>query len=132
MRGSLAVRVPPGPWSAYRLADAEAAVGALARAGVPVLAGTNAPGPGTAHGASLHRELELLVASGLCPVEALASATSTPARVFGLHDRGRIAVGLRADLLLVDGDPSADVRATRAVAGVWKLGVSHVWPADTR
>ncbi|GJG88924.1 hypothetical protein tb265_41050 [Gemmatimonadetes bacterium T265] len=52
------------------------------RRGVSVLPGTGALGPGTAHGASLHRALERLVASGLHPVEALAAATSTPARVF--------------------------------------------------
>ncbi len=77
--------------------------------GVPLLAGTDAPNPGTTHGASLHRELELLVAAGLTPIEALTAATSTPARVFGLRDRGRIAPGLRADLLLVDGEPVDDI-----------------------
>jgi imidazolonepropionase-like amidohydrolase len=95
----------------------------LFSAGVPILAGTDAPNPGTVHGASLHRELELLVASGLTPLQALAAATSVPARVFGLADRGRIAAGMRADLLLVDGDPTTDVKATRAIAGVWKGGV---------
>jgi len=78
------------------------AVRQLSRAGVPILAGTDAPNPGTAHGASLHRELELLVSAGLTPTQALAAATSVPARIFGLKDRGRIAPGLRADLLLVD------------------------------
>ena len=90
-----------------------------------ILAGTDAPAPGLAHGPSLHRELELLVRSGLTPLEALAAATSEPARIFGFHDRGRIAVGLRADLVLVDGDPTADVTATRKIVGVWKLGVER-------
>jgi hypothetical protein len=89
---------------------------------VRILAGTDAPNPGTAHGATIHRELELLVAAGLTPAEALGSATSVPAASFGLADRGRIAPGLRADLLLVDGDPTADIKATRAIAGVWKQG----------
>ena len=88
----------------------------------PILAGTDAPNPGTAHGASLHRELELLVSAGLTPIEALAAATSTPARLFGLLDRGRIAPGLRADLVLVDGDPGRDIRATRAIVRVWRNG----------
>jgi imidazolonepropionase-like amidohydrolase len=92
-------------------------------AGVPVLAGTDAPNPGTAHGASLHRELELLVQAGLRPIEALAAATSLPAAVFGLADRGRIAPGQRADLLLVAGDPTRDITATRAIARVWKRGL---------
>jgi len=95
----------------------------LRAAGVPLLAGTDAPNPGTSHGVSLHGELELLVAAGLTPVEVLASATSAPARAFGLRDRGRVASGLRADLLLVDGDPTRDIRATRRIAGVWKQGV---------
>jgi imidazolonepropionase-like amidohydrolase len=98
-------------------------VAQLHRAGVPVLAGTDAPNPGTAHGVALHRELELLVGAGLSPVEALAAATSVPARAFRLSDRGRIAQGLRADLVLVNGDPTASITATRAIAAVWKAGV---------
>ena len=95
----------------------------LADAGVTLLAGTDAPNPGTVFGASLHRELELLVRAGLTPVQALAAATSEPARVFGLADRGRVAAGLRADLMLVAGDPLADITATRAIARIWRDGV---------
>ncbi|MGA8806639.1 MAG: amidohydrolase family protein [Thermoanaerobaculia bacterium] len=105
------------------LAYAYDAVRQLKAAGVPILAGTDAPNPGTAHGASMHRELELLVKSGLTPVEALTAATSLPAKQFKLNDRGRIAAGLRADLLLVDRDPTTDILATRNIAGVWKNGV---------
>ena len=97
-----------------------AAVRALHAAGVPILAGTDAPNPGTAHGVSMHRELELLVKAGLSPSEALAASTSVPARIFGLQDRGRIAPGLRADLLLVKGDPTQDITATRDIVAVWK------------
>jgi imidazolonepropionase-like amidohydrolase len=107
-----------------RYAAAEETVRQLRAAGVPVLAGTDAGNPGTSHGASIHRELELLVQAGLTPSEALASATSVPARAFRLADRGRVAPGLRADLLLVDGDPTTDITATRAIAGVWKEGVA--------
>ncbi|MFL6263710.1 MAG: amidohydrolase family protein [Thermoanaerobaculia bacterium] len=102
--------------------NALATVRQLAKAGVPILAGTDAPNPGTTHGASIHRELELLVSAGLTPVQALAAATSTPARIFGLQDRGRIAPGLRADLVLVKGDPTADITATRDIERIWKLG----------
>ena len=98
------------------------AVRKLHAAGVPILAGTDAINPGTAHGASLHRELELLVAAGLSPSQALAAATSVAADRFGLADRGRIAPGLRADLLLVTGDPCTEIKATRAIVGVWKQG----------
>lgn len=94
----------------------------LHAAGVPLLAGSDAPNPGTTHGASLHRELELLVEAGLSPIEALRSATSLPAARFGLTDRGVIRAGMRADLLLVEGDPTTDVRATRRIVQVWKAG----------
>lgn len=103
------------------LSVAQAAVRAAHQAGAPVLAGTDAVT--FLHGAGLHRELELLVRSGMEPVAALAAATGVSARVFGLTDRGRIAPGLRADLLLVNGDPTSDIRATRDIAGVWKRGV---------
>ncbi len=95
---------------------------------VDILAGTDAGNPGTAHGVSMHGELDLLVRAGLSPREALAAATSVPARRFGLADRGRIAPGLRADLLLVEGDPTVDIRATRAIAGVWKNGYAIARP----
>ena len=104
------------------LANATASVRALQAAGVPILAGTDAGNPGTAHGASLHGELALLVAAGLSPQQALAAATAEPARRFGLADRGRIAAGQRADLVLVDGDPTHDIEATRAIAAIWKNG----------
>jgi imidazolonepropionase-like amidohydrolase len=102
---------------------AEQTVAQLKAAHVPILAGTDAPNPGTAHGASIHRELELLVRSGLTPQEALAAATSVPAKAFHLDDRGVIAPGKRADLLLVKGDPTHDITATRDIVSVWKLGV---------
>lgn len=94
----------------------------MMEAGMPVLAGSDCGNPGAAVGASFHYELEMLVASGMTPVQALAAATSVPARSFQLADRGRIAPGLRADLLLVRGDPTADVRQTRDIVAVWKQG----------
>ncbi len=104
------------------LKNALDAVRSLNKAGVPILAGTDAPNPGTAHGASIHRELELLVSGGLTNAQALAAATSIPASIFGLNDRGRIAAGLRADLILVKGDPTTDIKATRRIVQVWKIG----------
>lgn len=101
---------------------AEQTVAQLKAAHVPVLAGTDAPNPGTSHGVSIHRELELLVRSGLTPQEALASATSVPAAAFHLDDRGVVAAGRRADLVLVKGDPTQNILATREIISVWKLG----------
>jgi len=102
---------------------AEQTVALLKAAHVPVLAGTDAPNPGTAHGVSIHRELELLVRSGMTPAEALSAATSAAAAAFHLDDRGVIAPGKRADLVLVKGDPTQDILATRDIVSVWKLGV---------
>jgi imidazolonepropionase-like amidohydrolase len=105
-------------------------VAELHRAGVPILAGTDAnAGPGIPfsprHGESLHEELELLIEAGLSTVEALRAATVLPARCFGLYDRGVIEPGRRADLVLIDGDPIADIRATRQIRRVWCAGVEH-------
>ncbi|WP_405020810.1 amidohydrolase family protein [Kitasatospora sp. NBC_00070] len=96
------------------------------RAGVPLLVGTDGTGGEghpTTHGISYHGELALLVAAGLTPAQALTAATAAPADAFGLHDRGRIAAGLRADLLLVEGNPLTDITAVRDVAGLWRRGV---------
>jgi imidazolonepropionase-like amidohydrolase len=110
--------------ASLKMANAFEAVRQLKSAGVPILAGTDAPNPGTSHGASMHRELELLVKAGLTPAEALAAATSVPAKQFKLNDRGRIASGLHADLLLVDGDPTTDILATRNIVTIWKNGAA--------
>jgi imidazolonepropionase-like amidohydrolase len=104
------------------LAIPSQAVRALKAAGVRILAGSDCSNPGTAHGASLHRELGLLVAAGLSPTEALAAATAVTADTFSLADRGRIVVGRRADLVLIDGDPTRDISVTRKIAAVWKRG----------
>jgi imidazolonepropionase-like amidohydrolase len=102
---------------------AEENVGRLVDAGVTILAGTDAPNPGTVFGASLHRELELLGRCGMAPAQALNAATAAPARVFNLTDRGHVAPGQRADLMLVSGDPLTDITATRAIERIWRAGV---------
>jgi imidazolonepropionase-like amidohydrolase len=94
----------------------------LAEAGVTILAGTDAPYPGATHGAAIHGELELLVAAGLTPTAALQAATRAPAKRFGLDDRGSLREGLRADLLLVRGDPREDITTTRDIVSVWVRG----------
>jgi imidazolonepropionase-like amidohydrolase len=115
---------PKRATSTQDINHAFATVKQLKAAGARILAGTDSPNPGTTHGASMHRELELLVQAGLTPIEALTSATSVPAAAFKLKDRGRIAPGLRADLLLVDGDPTRDILATRGIVTIWKGGVA--------
>jgi imidazolonepropionase-like amidohydrolase len=106
-----------------------ASTAALHEAGATIVLGTDAnagkPSPAAvAHGSAVHEELALLVEAGLSPADALAAATSRAAAVFGLDDRGVIAAGKRADLLLVARDPTHDITATRDIAGVWKRGVA--------
>ncbi len=94
-------------------------------AGVTVLAGADAqsgvfPGPG------LHRELALLAACGLTPAEALRAATGDAARFLADDpdpEFGIIAEGKRADLILVDGDPTADITATERIHKVFQRGI---------
>ena len=95
----------------------------LVQAHVPLLTGTDAPVPGTTYGASVHVELALLVRDGLTPLQALAAATSVPAQAFHLADRGWIHPGMRADLVLVEGDPTTNILATRNIVAVWKRGI---------
>jgi imidazolonepropionase-like amidohydrolase len=107
---------------------ARATVTEMYRAGIPILAGTDANAtPGVPfsppHGESLHQELELLVDAGLSTRDALRAATSMPAQYFRLDDRGVIAPGRRADLVLIAGDPLTDIRATRNIERVWCAGI---------
>ena len=138
MRGAASVgtHLPTHAGSSIDYAHARSTVTTFHRAGVTILAGTDAhrvpapsankvpaPFPDVPHGEALHEELGLLVEAGLTPVEALRSATVAPAAYFGFTDRGVIATGRRADLLLVDGDPTQDITATRAIRNVWVAGV---------
>ncbi|THJ32450.1 amidohydrolase family protein [Lampropedia aestuarii] len=69
-----------------------------------------------------HRELELLVQAGLTPLQALHTATARAAQALELADRGTIAQGQRADLLLVSGNPATNILDTRNIVGVWQAG----------
>lgn len=90
------------------------------RAGVALLAGTDIGAPLLVPGFSLHDELALLVRdAGMSPLQALRAATLTPARVMGLGDEtGTVEAGKRADLVLLDADPLADIRNTRRIHAV--------------
>jgi imidazolonepropionase-like amidohydrolase len=100
------------------------AVRELRLAGVPILTGTDAPVPGSAYGVSTLDEMALFVADGLTPVEALIAGTSAPAKAFHLNDRGEIRVGKRADLVLIDGDPTRYIDSVKNISGVWKRGLA--------
>ena len=94
----------------------------LRAAGVRLVAGTDAPNPGTGAGISMHGELRLLARAGMGSAEALAAATSVAADAFGVAERGRIAEGHLADLVLVRGDLEEDVSRSHDIVGIWKDG----------
>ena len=82
------------------------------RAGIPLVAGSDAPSPGTTFGFTLHEELRNLVEVGLTPAEAISAATAAAARHLGLAAKlGSIAPGKRADVVAVGGDPLVDITA---------------------
>jgi imidazolonepropionase-like amidohydrolase len=79
------------------------------------MAGTDQTIPGH----SIHREIELYVKAGFTPMEAIQAATVVPAHAMGLDkESGSLEVGKRADLIIIDGDPLADIRNTRNVTAV--------------
>ena len=119
------LRIPQRVPSWYRYPDfTKKVVGALHRAGVPLMAGTDAMGfPLITPGSSLHRELQLLVESGLTPYQAVRAATVVPASFLGKEGEfGTIAIGRRADLLLVEDNPFENIGHLRSPVGVMVRG----------
>ncbi|KAM0457427.1 hypothetical protein ACHAO4_003227 [Trichoderma viride] len=105
-------------------------VKAIHAAGIPILAGTDSVGTVTANisipwGLSLHFELENLVEAGLTTLEALRAATILPAQHHQLTNRGQIAPGMRADLVLLNSNPLANISNTRDIARVWVGGIEY-------
>ncbi|MGQ0764491.1 MAG: amidohydrolase family protein [Gemmatimonadota bacterium] len=141
----LGLRVPRDAWQGYPsrpvsephpLARLHALHRRLIRdmslAGVPLLAGSDAPNLWSVPGRGLHDELELLVASGLSPTQALRAATTTAAEFLGGGGRGTaadssgtIAAGKVADIVLLDGDPARDITNTRRIHAVIARGRLH-------
>jgi tetratricopeptide (TPR) repeat protein len=96
---------------------------AFYKAGVPLMAGTDAEFLGAQPGFGLHTELEIFVDLGMKPIDALRAATSTAATVLRIADSvGTIAPGKVADLVLLAADPRTDIRNTRRVSGVFRAG----------
>jgi len=101
----------------------ERVVGGMFRAGVPMMAGTDAMNPYCFPGFSLHDELALLVESGLTPLAALQTATINPAKFLGrTAELGTVESGRIADLVLLAADPLADIRNTAQIQAVWLKG----------
>jgi len=117
----LAATLIPGAARAAMVRTAQQNTLAAYRAGVPIVAGSDAGNPGTFHGAALHRELRLLTAAGLPPLEALKAATSRCGAWLNLPN-GRIAAGYAADLIAIDGDPLKKLTALNQLRWVMRLG----------
>ena len=93
------------------------------KSGVPLLAGTDNNNPFVVPGFDLHDELELFVAAGLTPLQALKTATVNPAKYLGLTNQfGAVRRGMTADLVLLDADPTIDIRNTRKIFAVVSNG----------
>jgi imidazolonepropionase-like amidohydrolase len=103
----------------------------LHEAGVNIGFGTDAGAmPQRVIGFAEHRELELMTQAGFTPAQALQVATADAARVLGLEDRGRIAVGRRADLLVLGANPLDDIRNSRRIDAVWQAGQQVAGPIE--
>jgi hypothetical protein len=110
-------------WLAENLETQIALVGDLARAGVTLLTGTDANNPASGPGYSLYEELDLLRAAGLSELEVLRAATVAGWQTLtGDSAAGIVVEGSPAELLLVDGDPLADIRNIRRMAGIVRAG----------
>ncbi|MBK5279605.1 MAG: amidohydrolase family protein [Bacteroidia bacterium] len=100
-----------------------AMVGKINRAGIGIMAGTDTPIGYLTPGLSLHEELELLVSSGLTPLEAIETATLNPARYFNLENEvGSIKETMWADLLILDANPLESIGNTKRINAVIKQG----------
>ena len=94
-------------------------VGAMHRAGIPLMTGTDAPGKNAFAGFSLHDELSFFVQGGLTPMDALRAATYEPARYFNaLDSMGTVQAGKVADLVLLDANPLENIINTRRITAV--------------
>jgi imidazolonepropionase-like amidohydrolase len=102
----------------------EAFVGLAKTAGAKVVVGSHSDVPHAKRGWAYQRELELLVESGLTPMEAIVAGTMENARYFRIDDRlGSVEVGKLADLILIDGDPLKDISKMRRIKKVMLNGV---------
>lgn len=103
-------------------------VTAMYQANVPILVGTDCDDgkPFVKYGGSLQAEMKLLVAASMTPIDVLKGATSLPAKYFNLTDRGVIAAGKRADMVLLDGNPLTNISKTGEILKVWLNGIPNV------
>ena len=103
-------------------AQMEASLAALHAAGAALVHGSDSGVQDHFYGFSAHRELELMVAAGLSPMDAIVTATSRSADRLGLDDAGRLTPGARADFIVLDANPLDDITHTRRIADVYLGG----------
>lgn len=128
--GAMGIATVDSATAHARLARTLAIIGALHKAGVPVVAGTDEGVPGF----SVYREIELYVAAGLSPIDAIRAASAVGAKAMGIDGRvGTIEPGKFADLVVLDGDPIARISDVRRVELVMKGGElfrsADIWKA---
>ena len=110
--------------AAQSYAQMERSLARLQAAGASLVLGSDSGVQDHVFGLSAHRELELMVAAGLSPMEAIVTATSRSADRLGLADTGRLTVGARADFVVLDGNPLEDITATRRIDAVYLAGAA--------
>lgn len=94
----------------------------MQQAGITVLAGSDAPNPGTTHGVSLHDELVWLVEAGLTTEQAIHAATGAVGKVFPVNKRGTLVAGALASIVLIDGNPFETIQDSIKIEAIWKNG----------
>lgn len=110
--------------AAVSYAAMERSLAKLAAAGAPLVLGSDSGVQDHFYGFSAHRELELMVAAGLTPLEAIVTATSRSADRLGLSYSGRLRAGARADFIVLDANPLDDITNTRRIAAVYLGGAA--------
>src|SRR5262249_24120101 len=112
-------KIPPAPKRPVAYNN----LNVLEAAGVRIVGATDAGNIGTLHGPALHREFELMASAGMRPMEILVSSTKHAAAVMGRQSEvGTLEKGKFADLVILDGDPLADIRNTRKISKTMKAG----------
>src|SRR6478609_8099848 len=81
--------------------------------------------------AAEHLELALMVEAGLTPMQAITNATANAAKLLKLDDRGVLAPGKLADLVVLEGDPTTDISNARKIYAVWHRGKKAAGPVET-
>jgi len=124
-RARIATVARGGTWDRQRQ-TMEANLRKLRDAGIPIAMGTDAGNPGTAHGPSIYREMEAMQTAGMTARDVLSSATLVAARAMGRDaDIGSLETGKRADVVVFDADPSANITNARSVRMVMRGGALY-------